>query len=197
MQEGNTIFVGSNSVLQGRSPYDDVVPGEGVPDLRAPQQMYDERGRPVNPETRRINRDLIRSHNEIMHVIGVAEPENVEPLAEIARKHDQYEEQIGQRLLRASSILRDISCWIVDGLRQRVMVGPDANPLPPSCTLDTDRLLRSTSTMPTFHSMTCSGSTGPSSQPPRTSSPGSRLMWLARSCINQASSTARRCSHRG
>ncbi|KAI6359699.1 hypothetical protein MCOR25_006966 [Pyricularia grisea] len=64
------------SLALGRSPYDDVVQGDGPHDPRLPAQAYDERGRPINPEARRLNRELIRAHNEVMHAIGVAEPED-------------------------------------------------------------------------------------------------------------------------
>jgi len=102
-----------------------VVPGEGVADPRAPQLMYDERGRPYNPETKRINRDVIRSHNEVMMVIGVAEPDNgiAEAQAEAARKHYEFEERVGRRLLLAGGMLETAAIWGVNGLRQRILVG--------------------------------------------------------------------------
>ncbi|KAK0627004.1 hypothetical protein B0T14DRAFT_600319 [Immersiella caudata] len=108
----------------GRSPYDDVVPGEGEPDDRGPQQLYDERGRPINPETRRINRDVIRSHNEVMLVIGVAEPENESPELKIvaAKKRQEYEEVMGGRLFLASGILETAGVWGVNGMRQRILL---------------------------------------------------------------------------
>ncbi|KAK0652140.1 hypothetical protein B0T16DRAFT_405530 [Cercophora newfieldiana] len=108
----------------GRSPYDDVVPGEGEPDKRAPQQLYDERGRPINPETRRINRDVIRSHNEVMLVIGVAEPENSTPDVHIeaTKKRLEYEELMGGRLFIASGILETAGVWGVNGMRQRILL---------------------------------------------------------------------------
>lgn len=111
--------------LQGRSPYDDVVQGEGEPDTRAPQQQYDERGRPINPETRRINRDVIRSHNEVMLVIGVAEPENGIPDVQVdaARKRTEYEDEIGMKLFWASDVLETAGVWGVNGMRQRILVG--------------------------------------------------------------------------
>ncbi|KAK4137476.1 hypothetical protein BT67DRAFT_414835, partial [Trichocladium antarcticum] len=108
----------------GRSPYDDVVQGEGPEDSRDSQQMYDERGRPINPETKRINRDVIRSHNEVMMVIGVAEPENgiAEAQAEAALKHREYEDRIGRRLLLAGGVLETAAIWGVNGMRQRILL---------------------------------------------------------------------------
>ncbi|KXX73219.1 hypothetical protein MMYC01_205132 [Madurella mycetomatis] len=108
----------------GRSPYDDVVLGEGPENPRGHQQIYDERGRPINPETKRINRDVIRSHNEVMMVIGVAEPENgtVDAEAEAARRHHQYEDRIGRRLLLAGGVLETAGIWGVNGMRQRILL---------------------------------------------------------------------------
>lgn len=113
---------------QGRSPYDDVVPGEGPEDPRAPRQQYDERGRPINPETKRINRDVIRSHNEVMMVIGVAEPENstVDAQADAAREQQRYEDRVGRMLLLYGGVLNTAAIWGVNGMRQRILVGRSA-----------------------------------------------------------------------
>lgn len=83
------------SLALGRSPYDDVVQGEGTRDPRVPAQAYDERGRPINPEARRLNRELIRAHNEVMHAIGVAEPEAgaAERLAALKQKSKVLEDE--------------------------------------------------------------------------------------------------------
>jgi hypothetical protein len=109
---------------QGRSPYDDVVQGEGEGDLRAPLQMYDERGRPVNPETKKINKDIIRSHNEVMQVIGVAEPETgaVDLQAELRLRQHENEDRIGRRLLTIGRAFEMGGVWGVNGLRQRILV---------------------------------------------------------------------------
>ncbi|KAL2197432.1 hypothetical protein P885DRAFT_34812 [Corynascus similis CBS 632.67] len=108
----------------GRSPYDDVVPGEGPEDPRAPRQQYDERGRPINPETKRINRDVIRSHNEVMMVIGVAEPENstVDAQADAAREQQRYEDRVGRMLLLYGGVLNTAAIWGVNGMRQRILL---------------------------------------------------------------------------
>lgn len=114
------------SMALGRSPYDDIVMGEGEGDPRAPLQMYDERGRPVNPETRRINRDVIRSHNEVMLVIGVVEAENSidEVRAERARHiaHLQHDTRIARRFEWASRACELAGVWGVAGLRQRILL---------------------------------------------------------------------------
>ncbi|KAL3957550.1 hypothetical protein ACCO45_008128 [Purpureocillium lilacinum] len=109
----------------GRSPYDEVVPGEGEEDPRQPTQQYDYRGRPINPETRRMNRDIVRSHNEVMQVIGVAEPENPfsAPEAESQRRHGDYEEDVGLALVRpAIRCVESSGVFGLDGLRQRILI---------------------------------------------------------------------------
>lgn len=111
--------------LQGRSPYDDVVAGEGVADTRQPELTYDHRGRPVNPTSKTINRDLIRSHNEVMVVIGVAEPDVPKQTSETEsqRRHDLYEETVG---IRIDSVARHCMELVgivgIAGLRQRILV---------------------------------------------------------------------------
>lgn len=99
--------------------------GEGEADPREPPQQYDERGRPVNPVTRQINRDIIRSHNEVMQVIGVAEPENMasEPQA-ISQEHLEWEEAIGLRLLANGRCVHASAACGVNGMRQRILVSP-------------------------------------------------------------------------
>ncbi len=119
----------SNFHSQGRSPYDDIVQGEGDSDPWAPLQLYDERGRPVNPETKRINKDVIRSHNEVMLVIGVAEAENdtSDAQADSARRHDQYEQKVGETMFYVSTAIETTGVWGVNGMRQRIMVGNAIN----------------------------------------------------------------------
>ncbi|KAK2002685.1 hypothetical protein LX36DRAFT_651943 [Colletotrichum falcatum] len=108
----------------GRSPFDDVVDGEGEADPRAPIQQYDNRGRPVNPETKRMNRDMVRSHNEVMQVIGVAEPDNAPPSAEVdsLRRYFNYEDAVGTRLLRFGRALEIAGVWGINGMRLRILL---------------------------------------------------------------------------
>ncbi|KAK3402893.1 hypothetical protein B0T20DRAFT_10339 [Sordaria brevicollis] len=118
----------------GRSPYDEVVEGTGEPQPGAPEQLYDERGRPINPETRRINRDIIRSHNEVMLVIGVAEPDSgineAQARYEAATKHQYYEDGIGRRLFLTGEVLATVGVWGVNGLRQRILLYKDYAHIP-------------------------------------------------------------------
>ncbi|CAH0029079.1 unnamed protein product [Clonostachys rhizophaga] len=110
----------------GRSPYDDVVQGEGEDENHEPRQQYDHRGRPINPESKRINRDMIRSHNEVMLVVGVAEPETPSAApgeAELKRQHSEYEESTGSRLAwTAKALIHGIGLFGLTGARERVLV---------------------------------------------------------------------------
>lgn len=112
----------------GRSPYEaDVVQGEGEeePSSSTPRQQYDGRGRPINPESKRINRDIIRSHNEVMLLVGVAEADNQPSAAEAesAKQHESYELLLGSRLTWATrKCVEMVGVFGVDGLRQRILV---------------------------------------------------------------------------
>ncbi|TDZ40032.1 hypothetical protein C8035_v004937 [Colletotrichum spinosum] len=108
----------------GRSPFDDVVEGEGDADPRAPVQQYDGRGRPINPETKRMNRDMVRSHNEVMQVIGVAESDNSPSAAEVdsVRRYFNYEDAVGTRLLRFGRALEIAGVWGINGMRLRILI---------------------------------------------------------------------------
>ncbi|KAF4980964.1 hypothetical protein FZEAL_3139 [Fusarium zealandicum] len=112
----------------GRSPYDDVVEWDGDQDDKendGAAQQYDHRGRPMNPETKRINRDIIRSHNEVMLVIGVAEQENpsTNPEVDAERRHTTHEDNLGVTTAFAALRCVDaIGAFGVDGLRQRILI---------------------------------------------------------------------------
>lgn len=99
--------------------------GDGPEDPRQTNQQYDQRGRPINPETKRMNRDIIRAHNEVMLVIGVAEPENpfAGPEADSQRRHESYEESTGLRLGdSARQSVEAVGIFGIHGLRQRILV---------------------------------------------------------------------------
>lgn len=99
--------------------------GESEENLQDPRQQYDHRGRPINPQSKRINRDIIRSHNEVMLVVGVAEPENPHTASdyESKRQHDAYEEGLGVRLVWATKrCVEMVGVFGVNGLRQRILV---------------------------------------------------------------------------
>ncbi|KAI1423035.1 hypothetical protein F5Y12DRAFT_716813 [Xylaria sp. FL1777] len=121
------------SLALGRSPYDDVVEGEGEADPQEPTREYDEHGRVVNEESKRMNKDIIRSHNEVMLVIGVAEQDpggSVSTAVDATRLHNEYENSTGRHFLRAGRVLVIAGIWGVHGIRQRVLVYKEAARFP-------------------------------------------------------------------
>ena len=79
----------------------------------------------MNLETKRINKDVVRSHNEVMLVIGVAEPENgsiVDSQTEARLKQQYNEDKIGRRLWDVGILTHLGGFWSVNGLRQRLLV---------------------------------------------------------------------------
>ncbi|KAI0157623.1 hypothetical protein GGR57DRAFT_50763 [Xylariaceae sp. FL1272] len=122
------------SLALGRSPYDDeVVDGEGEDDPHEPPKQYNEKGRVTNPDTRHINRELIRAHNEVMHVIGVAEPENPHITAlehTSAKLHNDYETDTGRQLRQTANAMLNIGMWGLYGIRQRNLVYRETARLP-------------------------------------------------------------------
>ncbi|KAI0848657.1 hypothetical protein F5Y00DRAFT_238057 [Daldinia vernicosa] len=113
------------SLALGRSPYDDVVTGEGEPDPHEPEKQYDGTGRIVNPQTKKIIKDIIRAHNEVMLVIGVAEPENngASPAdIEMTRQYHEYESDTGRTLYQVGTSLGILGTWGVLNIRRRILV---------------------------------------------------------------------------
>ncbi|KAK3325537.1 hypothetical protein B0H66DRAFT_599692 [Apodospora peruviana] len=116
----------------GRSPYDEEVfeppsqPGPTSSSAQQYEQQYDQRGRPVNPQTRRINRDVIRSHNEVMLAIGVVEPEaswqEAQAKAESIRRHRVAEDTFAKNLVVVHEVLESTALWGVNGMRQRILI---------------------------------------------------------------------------
>ncbi|KAF2969348.1 hypothetical protein GQX73_g4200 [Xylaria multiplex] len=120
------------SLALGRSPYDDVVAGEGEADPQEPVRRYDEHGRVVNEESKNLNKDIIRAHNEVMLVIGVAEQEPSGasvPLTDPTRMHNEYENNTGRYFLRLGRVLVVAGIWGVHGVRQRILVSPSSPPI--------------------------------------------------------------------
>ncbi|CAK7220656.1 hypothetical protein SCUCBS95973_004233 [Sporothrix curviconia] len=114
----------------GRSPYDILVPGTGEANPREPPQTYDERGRPYNTDTRRINRNIIRAHNEVMQVIGVAEPDSL--LAAESEANNQliqqlHEDRLGHKLYVPMRIIGAVGVWGAEPLRQRALLFREYN----------------------------------------------------------------------
>ncbi|RYO79363.1 hypothetical protein DL766_008215 [Monosporascus sp. MC13-8B] len=98
----------------GRSPHDDVVEGLGEAYPHEPEKQYDEKGRVINPQTKRTIKDFIRAHNEVMLVIGVAEPDNAgisEEQARLAVARQMYEADTGRSLLNVGRSLGILGIW--------------------------------------------------------------------------------------
>ncbi|KAJ8126584.1 hypothetical protein O1611_g7051 [Lasiodiplodia mahajangana] len=117
----------------GRSPYDDVVEGEGEADPQEPAREYDEHGRVVNDESKKMNKDIIRAHNEVMLVIGVAEQDpgaSSSPVADTTRLHTEYENSMGRQFLRLGRVLVMTGIWGIHGVRQRILVYREAAAVP-------------------------------------------------------------------
>ncbi|KAI2621729.1 hypothetical protein GGR54DRAFT_647001 [Hypoxylon sp. NC1633] len=113
------------SLALGRSPYDDVLEGTGLPDPHEPEKQYDSLGRIVNPQTKQIIKDVIRAHNEVMLVIGVAEPENGGVNAadeELAKAYQLYESDTGRTLYQMGISLGILGTWGVLNIRRRILV---------------------------------------------------------------------------
>ncbi|KAI0897822.1 hypothetical protein F4806DRAFT_378647 [Annulohypoxylon nitens] len=113
------------SLALGRSPYDDVVQGEGPDDVHEPEKQYDSLGRIINSRTKQIIKDVIRAHNEVMLVIGVAEPEstgiNIADL-ESTKQHQEYESDTGRTLYQLGTSLGILNTWGVLNIRRRILV---------------------------------------------------------------------------
>ena len=90
---------------------------------------------------------MVRAHNEVMQVIGVAEADNnAVAEAEMHREHYSYEDAKGQLLLRLGFIVQklELDVWGLAGIRQRIMVCALASSQTCVATKCTYRYLRST-----------------------------------------------------
>ncbi|KAI0525664.1 hypothetical protein F5B22DRAFT_354398 [Xylaria bambusicola] len=148
------------SLALGRSPYDDVVAGEGEPDPQEPPRVYDEHGRVFNEESKKMNKDIIRAHNEVMLVIGVAEQDpggSTSSTADNTRLHNEYENSTGRHLLRLGRVLVVAGIWGVHGVRQRILVYRETATIPFLDMIQRERRMHSASQllfsgMPSFFS---------------------------------------------
>lgn len=86
-------------------------------------QLYDARGRPRNPETKRREREQIRAANEVMQITGVVEDSNAAKLKENQAMFDKsLETYKGLRLLEGGRVVMVAGVWGVLGLRRRILV---------------------------------------------------------------------------
>jgi hypothetical protein len=90
--------------------------------------MYDSRGRPVNRQTRRRNREIIQqAHNELMLTIGVAEAEttSVRTAArerELGAMHARRDDTVARHIGNLANISRIVGVWGLSGMRHRMLV---------------------------------------------------------------------------
>jgi len=106
----------------GRGPYEDtVVEGTGV---HVPGgQQYNERGRPINPETKRRERENVRAANEVMQVTGVVEDSAAAKAEAKAYRVAKNEETFtGLRLMEVGRAALVGGVWGVLGLRRRILI---------------------------------------------------------------------------
>lgn len=113
-------------IYQGRGPYEDHVvdwAGDGNPPNNNNGQIYNEHGHPRNPETRRREREAVRSANEVMQVTGVVE--DLKIAREKAFKfmdEKNHETYTGLRLMELGRASLVVGVWGVLGLRRRILV---------------------------------------------------------------------------
>ncbi|KAI1126064.1 hypothetical protein F5Y10DRAFT_245784 [Nemania abortiva] len=148
------------SLALGRSPYDDVVEGEGEADSQEPTREYDAHGRVVNEDSKKMNKDIIRAHNEVMLVIGVAEQDpsaSSRLVANSTELYNDYENITGKRFLRLGRVLVITGIWGIHGVRQRILVYKEAARFPFLDLIQREALAHTTSQllfagMPSFFS---------------------------------------------
>ncbi|KAK5627180.1 hypothetical protein RRF57_002895 [Xylaria bambusicola] len=125
-----------------------------------PPRVYDEHGRVFNEESKKMNKDIIRAHNEVMLVIGVAEQDpggSTNSAADNTKLHNEYENSTGRHLLRLGRVLVVAGIWGVHGVRQRILVYREAATIPFLDMMQRERRMHSASQllfagMPSFFS---------------------------------------------
>ena len=90
-------------------------------------QQYNDRGRPINPETKRRERENVRAANEVMQVTGVVEDSAAAKAEAKAYKAAKNEETFtGLRLMEVGRGVLVGGVWGVLGLRRRILVCLDS-----------------------------------------------------------------------
>lgn len=86
-------------------------------------QQYNDHGRPINPETKRRERENVRAANEVMQVTGVVE-DSIAAKAEAKAYQQQKNEETftGLRLMEIGRASLVGGVWGVLGLRRRILV---------------------------------------------------------------------------
>ncbi|RKF71187.1 hypothetical protein GcC1_105001 [Golovinomyces cichoracearum] len=107
----------------GRGHYEDEIAWSSGSILES-EQSYNHRGHPINPETKRRERENIRAANEVMLASGIVEDAAV--AMERSRKDEeekQIESFIGFKLIEVGRAFLHTGVWGVIGLRRRILVG--------------------------------------------------------------------------
>ncbi|KAL2068507.1 hypothetical protein VTL71DRAFT_14844 [Oculimacula yallundae] len=86
-------------------------------------QLYNDRGHPRNPETRRREREHVRAANEVMQVTGVVEDSLAAKEKFTQNMHDKHQELlIGLRFMEIGRAVLVGGVWGVMGLRRRILL---------------------------------------------------------------------------
>jgi hypothetical protein len=107
---------------QGRTPYEDEV--VEIPEAReGGVQQYNEHGRPRNPETKRRERENVRTANEVMLVTGIVEDALAAKSKDKASRQQKNRDTLtGLRLMELGRATLVGGVWGVLGLRRRILV---------------------------------------------------------------------------
>ncbi|KFX97615.1 hypothetical protein V495_08832 [Pseudogymnoascus sp. VKM F-4514 (FW-929)] len=111
----------------GRSPYNDELivnddPGQSDGTVRTGQQ-YDDRGRPINPETTQRTKDLVRASNEVLQAAGIIEPNSdfrARDEALKAAREEDFDKAFRRRTI--GGVLLTAGVWGTSGLRRRTLL---------------------------------------------------------------------------
>ncbi|OBT81639.1 hypothetical protein VE02_09650 [Pseudogymnoascus sp. 03VT05] len=111
----------------GRSPYNDELivnddPGQSDGTVQTGQQ-YDDRGRPVNPETTQRTKNLVRASNEVLQAAGIIEPNadyRARDEALKAARQEDFEKAFRRRTI--GGVLLAAGVWGTSGLRRRTLL---------------------------------------------------------------------------
>ncbi|KFY49470.1 hypothetical protein V496_09986 [Pseudogymnoascus sp. VKM F-4515 (FW-2607)] len=112
----------------GRSPYNDELivnddPGQRDGTVRIGQQ-YDDRGRPINPETTQRTKDLVRASNEVLQAAGIIEPNSdfrARDEALKAAREEDFDKAFRRRTI--GGVLLTAGVWGTSGMRRRTCIG--------------------------------------------------------------------------
>ncbi|KAL5349940.1 hypothetical protein ACLOAV_004974 [Pseudogymnoascus australis] len=111
----------------GRSPYNDELivnddPGQRDGTVRIGQQ-YDDRGRPINPETTQRTKDLVRASNEVLQAAGIIEPNSdfrARDEALKAAREEDFDKAFRRRTI--GGVLLTAGVWGTSGMRRRTLL---------------------------------------------------------------------------